>query len=110
MAAGNPYSRMINTIRSEGAHNNGFQMEKAKVISIKPLVISYNNVPVTSNLYCNGVLTSDFEIENITEQEATISPVLKEFLNSVYNMVKLNVGDTVIVQRVENNFYILGKV
>lgn len=110
MAVGDPYSRMINMMRSQGAHKNGFQMERATVIGTEPLIIKVNEVAISKNVFCNEVINSNEKLEEILVDEKGISEALKTFLKDTYTKTRLEVGDTVLVQRVDNSFYVLEKV
>lgn len=110
MKIGNPYSRMIHIMRNQGSYKNGFQMERATVIGISPLVIKVNEVSIVKNVFCNEVVNSNEELEELLAVEEGISESLKSFLKDVYKKTRLEVGDMVLVQRVENSFYVLGKV
>ena len=107
---GDPYSRFVQKMRQEGAHDNGFQIQMEKVISVEPLTISYNNVPISESVITSQISVSDIELEQILSTETGISVELKQVLNDFYNMIKLAPGDNIMVQRVDNFFYILGKI
>lgn len=110
MATGNPYSRMINTMREEGAYNNGYNMELATIISVCPLKIKYNDVIISSGIYCNKMFLMKEDLKAALADEVYIGDDVKDILNKVYEYFKFAVNDIVIVQRVDNNFYICGKV
>lgn len=110
MAQGNPYARLINTMRHEGSYNNGYDMELASVVSRKPLCIQIGEDIIAEGIYCNVFTTSDIELEDILKKEEQISEELKQYLKESYQAVRLDEGDMVLVQRVRNAFYICGKM
>lgn len=100
--AGDPYSKIVNAMRKEGEYNNGYNMELATVKTVKPLSIVINDLTISSGLYCNKMYLMTEKIEELLANE--------ECLKDVYNNLKFDTGDKVAVQRVGNNFYVLGKV
>lgn len=111
MAQGNPYARIVNIMSRKGKEANGYDMVKAKVISIDPLSISVNGQTIEDHIFYNGYLTSDKdeELEEILAKEEHISESLKSFLKELYKSLRVQPEDHVLVQRVENSFYICGK-
>lgn len=116
MANGEPYARMLKVMERQGTNMNGQDMTIAKIVSIDPLQIAVNGIVTTpeisNNLVCNKLLTSDKdeELDEILENEKYISSGLKQFLKDVYKELRTQPGDMVLVQRVNNSFYICGKV
>lgn len=107
-----PYSSLITAMRAEGAKQNGFDMTLCAVASVQPLAIQYNGVPISRNLYCHPAWLPEPEnqLEQILEAEEGLSAAFKSYLIVVQSQFKLAAGDMVVVQRVNNNFFILGKV
>lgn len=106
-----PYSSLIVAMREEGAKHNGFDMMMCAVISVQPVSVRYNGVTISRNIYCYpAILGDDSQLEQILAGEPQLSAGFKSFLTDLYNKFKLSVGDMVVVQRVGNNFFVLGKV
>lgn len=108
-----PASRILSRMRNEGAKENGFDMTQAVVTSVNPIGISYNNVkpsPEDFSIVLSGCLQTVTALEDIIESEAELSQGFKDALKELILSVKLSVGDSVIVQRVKDTFYIVGKV
>ena len=80
----NPYTELSKIMEQRGAALNGYNLEVAKVLSIKPLTIRIG--------------FSSIQAKKISA------------LKSILNTIKINPGDYVVVQRVMDNFYILSKV
>ena len=114
MAQGNPYARIVNSMRRQGAHENGYSMELGVVTGRDPLCIQIGEEPVMEGLYCNALTASSTEtdewLEELLGSETQISDGLKQYLKDCYKAVRLDVGDKVLVQRVGNAFYLCGKV
>lgn len=104
-----PYSRILGTMQRQGAASNGFDITLATVMSINPLVISYNNTRIASGIVLGSCFQTEDDLEEIINKEENISTQLKDILKTVLNTVQVSVGDRVLVQRVENLFYIVGK-
>lgn len=110
MATGNPYSRMVTRMREAGSYHNGFDLEQAEVISVHPLQIRYNNVPIADGIISSYSVGQDGEdILQAIRQEENLSEGLKQYLTGLYDMFYLSEGDMVMVQRVNDTFYIVGK-
>lgn len=112
MARGDASARILKVMERQGTNFNGYDMSVAKVVSVKPLQIIDKGIPVERNLVCNGLVTSDKdeELEEILANEKYISKELKQFLKDLYKELRVETGDQVLVQRVNNSFYICGKV
>lgn len=112
MAQGNQYARLLEVMKRQGKHFNGFDMTIAKVISIEPLSLAINGQVIESHIFCNGLVTSDKdeELAALLEKEEYISEALKQFLTDLYKELRVQPGEQVLVQRVKNSFYICGKV
>lgn len=116
MANGDSYARMLKIMERQGSNLNGFDMSVAKIVNVDPLQIAVNGIVTTpeisSNIICNNLITSDKdeELNEILEKEKYISDGLKQFLKELYKELRTQPGDTVLVQRVNNSFYICGKV
>lgn len=112
MAQGNPYARIVNIMSRKGKEANGYDMVKAKVVSIDPLCIAVNGQIIEDHIFFNNYLTSDKdeELEEILAQEEYISEGLKTFLKDLYKSLRVQAGDQLLAQRVGNSFYICGKV
>jgi hypothetical protein len=102
----NPYTELSKIMEQRGAALNGYSLEVAKVISTNPLTIRMGEVDISVNLSINPALILEVDPDNIVTDEDG----LKEALKSLLNTFKVNSGDSVVVQRVGNNFYILSKV
>lgn len=105
---GNPYSRLLNTIKQQGEKNNGQVMSVGSVASIEPLSIKYNQVIVTNGVYCKFPQMPKTVLEAI-EKDTNLTSEVKDFLKCIYESFNLQIEDKVIVQKVGNNLYILGK-
>lgn len=112
MAQGNPYARIINAMRRQGAYQNGYSMEIGTVTGRNPISIQLGEVQITEGIYCNAMTNAnmDDELEEILQGEEQISDQLKKYLKSSYQAARVDIGDQVLVQRVGNAFYICGKV
>ena len=106
----NVYSRFLKCMQRQGKVHNGFNMDTATVLSVNPVSISCNSVAITSGGVIGSCLQTADDLEGIISDEENISTELKTGLKSMLNTMKLQEGDTVIVQRVGNMFYIVGKV
>lgn len=96
-------------MQRQGKKQNGFDMDMGKVVSVNPVSISYNNVLITSGIILGGCMQASDDLEQIITKEQNISTELKEVLKSISSTIKLQPGDEVILQRVGNKFYIVGK-
>ncbi len=76
------------------------------VTGVDPVSISVDGVPIAEHIYCNQVTSSnkDEELAAILEQEEYVSPALKGFLKELYEGIRVQPGDYVLVQRVGNQF------
>jgi len=112
MAQGNPYARIVNVMNRRGKAANGYDMVKAKIVGIDPISIAVNGQVIEDHIFCNGFLTSDKdeELKEILEEEEFISERLKLFLIELYESLRVQPEDQVLVQRVGNSFYICEKV
>ncbi len=112
MANGDPFARMVKMMERQGANMNGYDMSIAKVVNVDPLQIIDKGNLIERNLSCNGLITSDKdeELEEILSKEENISQELKQFLKDLYKELRAEAGDEVLVQRVNNSYYICGKV
>lgn len=105
-----PYSRLVNAMREEGEYNNSFEMAVCVVASVDPLAISYNDVLIDHNIYCNeGWIYPEDPLEEILAGEEYVSEGFKSYLNDLNRKLKIQAGDMVMVQRVGNSFLVLGK-
>lgn len=106
-----PYSRFVNAMREEGKYGNGFPMTVCEVLSIEPLTIHFQEVVIDHNIYCNeAYICPEDPLEEILTGEEYLSEALKIYLININKKLKINSGDLVAVQRVDNSFYVLGKV
>lgn len=103
------YSRLLKCMQRQGKVHNGFDMATAEILSTEPISISYNNVIISSGIVMGSCFQSADDLEMVINTEEHISEGLKNGLKNILNTVKLQKGDQVIVQRVENKFYIVGK-
>lgn len=103
-------SRIVKGMREEGSALNGFEMTQAVVTSVNPIGISYNNVNISAGVVLSGCLQTVTELENVIDSEPEISQGFKDALKELIKSVKLSVNDRVVVQRVKDIFYIVGKV
>lgn len=112
MAQGDPYARLIQSMRRQGAYKNGYDMEIGTVTARNPVSIRLGEVQITEGIYCNALTSAnmDEELEEILREEKQISDRLKKYLNDSYKAARVDVGDKVLVQRVGNSFFICGKV
>lgn len=112
MAQGDPIARMLKTMERQGKKLNGYDMGEAKIVSVNPLQICDNGNLIERHLFCNGLITSDkdVELDNILANEKNISNELKQFIKDLYKELRVEKDDTVLVQRVNNSYYICGKV
>lgn len=112
VANGDPFARMVKMMERQGANMNGYDMSIAKVVNVDPLQIIDKGNLIERNLSCNGLITSDKdeELEEILSKEENISQELKQFLKDLYKELRAEAGDEVLVQRVNNSYYICGKV
>ena len=102
----NPYTELSKIMEQRGAALNGYNLEVAKVLSIKPLTIRMGEVDISVNLNIDPLMLIDLNPDSIITEETG----LKEMLKSLLNAIKIKPGDYVVVQRVMDNFYILSKV
>lgn len=102
----NPYAELSKIMEQRGAALNGYNLEVAKVLNIKPLTIRIGEVDISVNLNVDPVMVMELDLDSITTEEAE----LKEALKSILNAIKINTGDYVVVQRVGDIFYVLSKV
>lgn len=111
MGQGNPYARMLKIIERKGAALNGYEMSTARVISTEPLTIAVNGQIIRKHIICDGLLTSDKaeELQEILAGEEYISDALKQFLTDLYKELHVKEGEKLLVQRVNNSFYVCGK-
>ena len=112
MAQGDPVARILKLMERQGQNLNGYDMSEAKVVSVEPLQICDNGNIIQNHLFCNGLITSDKdeELDRILANEKNISNELKQFLKDLYKELRVEEGDSVLVQRVHNSYYICGKV
>ena len=103
-------SRMVALMCDQGAKNNGFEMTQAKVTAVNPVAISYNSTAISGNIVLSGCLQTAMAVEDAIDSELQVSQGFKDALKEVISSIKLSVGDSVVVQRVGNTFYIIGKV
>lgn len=106
---GNPYSRILDTMRRQGKAEKEQPMSSGTVMSVNPLSVRYNGVIVTDGVK-SRLLQLPETIPDMIEQEKGISPELKAFLKGVYDTLNLKEEDGVIVQKSGNNLYIVGKM
>jgi hypothetical protein len=109
MSNNNAYSRILKCMQRQGSVSNGFDMDTAEILSVDPISILYNNVRISSDIVVGGCMKNAEDLDRIVSNESGISTELKEGLKGILNTIKLQAGDKVIVQRVGNVFYIIGK-
>lgn len=112
MGQGDPFARMVKVMQRQGMVYNGFDMAIAQVAGIEPLSIIVNGQLIADHVFYNELLTSnkDEELAEILALEEHISENLKSFLTELYTGCRVMPGDYVLVQRVNNSFYVCGKV
>lgn len=103
-------SRLVMGMREEGRAFNGFDMTQALVNSVNPIGISYNNTKISGGIVLSGCLQTVTALEDAVDSEPEVSQGFKDALKELISSMKLSVGDSVVVQRVGNIFYIVGKV
>ena len=103
-------SRIVQGMREEGSALNGFDMTQAVVTSVNPIGISYNNTFISGGIVLSGCLQTATALEEAVDNEPGVSQGFKDALKELISGVKLSKGDSVVVQRVKNTFYIVGKV
>jgi len=103
------YSRLLKCMQRQGKVHNGFDMSTATVLSVDPVSISYNNVTISSGIVTGSCFQTAVDLEKVISEEENISADLKDGLKGMLNTMKLQPEDIVIVQRVGNMFYIVGK-
>ena len=103
-------SRFVSLMREQGAKNNGFDMTQAVVTSVNPVEISYNNTSISGGIVLSGCLQTAAALEEAVDNEPGVSQGFKDALKELISAVKLSEGDSVVVQRVKDIFYIVGKV
>lgn len=106
-------SRFVDLMREQGAKDNGFDMTLATVTSINPIGISYNNVkpsPKDFRIVLSGCIQTAEALEDAIDSEPEVSQGFKDALKELISGIKLSVGDSVVVQRVGDIFYVIGKV
>lgn len=102
----NAYSRLAEIMEERGAARNGYDMEEAVVISVSPLAVRIDRTDIAVNISCHPALLLGLNPSGISTQETA----LKQCLNSFYSAFQLHAGDKVLVQRVNDRFYVLCKV
>ena len=112
MPQGDPSARILKIMERQGKNLNGYDMSVAEVISAAPLQIIDKGNRIERHLFCNGLITSDKdeELDAILANEKYISNELKQFIKDLYKELRVEEGDNVLVQRVNNSYYICGKV
>lgn len=103
-------SRMVTLMREQGEKNNGFEMTQAKVTAVNPVTLSYNSTTISENIVLSGCLQTVTALEDAIDSEPEVSQGFKDALKELISSIKLSVGDCVVVQRVANTFYVVGKV
>lgn len=106
----NPYSRILGNMKRQGAAMNGFELTPAIVTNVNPVAISYNNTRISSGIVLGGCFQTEDDLVEMINSEGNVSTELKETLKTILKAVQLSEGDKVLVQRVGDLFYILGKV
>ena len=112
MAQGNPYARLVKMMQRQGKRYNGYDMQLAELTGTEPVSIAINGQIIADHIYGGQVADpeKDEEVAEILESEEAITPALKGLLKELYEENKMKAGDMVLVQRVENSFFICGKV
>lgn len=103
-------SRMVALMRDQGEKNNGFEMTQAKVTAVNPVTLSYNSTAISENIVLSGCLQTAMAMEDAINSEPQVSQGFKDALKELISGFKLSDGDSVVVQRVGNTFYVIGKV
>ena len=98
----NPYTELSKIMEQRGAALNGYNLEVAKVLNLKPLTIRIGEVDISVNLNIDPLMLIDLNPDSIITEETGLKEMLKA--------IKIKPGDYVVVQRVMDNFYILSKV
>lgn len=106
-----PYSKLVRAMRTEGAAHNGYDMAVCQVASIKPLIIIFEQMPIDHNLYCGeAYINPDDQLDKILAGEEYLTKAFKKYLTDLNKQFKILPGDYVLVQRVDNSFFVVGKV
>ncbi|MCI5610167.1 MAG: DUF2577 domain-containing protein [Roseburia sp.] len=105
---GNPYSRILKTMERQGAKQNPLELTTGTVVSTEPLSIMFNGVTATDSVRCTLPHMDKKVMEEINKEE-NISSGLKTYLTEFNKAFNLDVGDKVMVQKVNNILYVLGK-
>ena len=103
----NPYSSIIEHMEKHGSKHNPSQMQIAVVSGLEPLSIKINDAnAISDNVFVNASLNLNIDIASIQTEETS----LKDVLQSIYNTFKLSLNDKVLVQQVDNKFFVLCKI
>lgn len=102
-----PYSRMIDLMRTEGSAYNDYPLLVADVLTVAPLTIRYNDtdIPPTVGIWCPAEMIRIKDPTNIS----TVESGLKECLISLYQAFTIAPGDKVFAKRAGDKIFILGK-
>lgn len=103
-------SRFVGLMREQGAKHNGFDLTLAKVTSVNPVVLSYNSTSISGDVVLSGCLQTDTALEDAIDREPEVSQGFRDALKELIKGFKLSAGDRVVVQRVGDTFYVIGKV
>lgn len=101
------YAKLAKIMEDRGAAKNGADMEIATVSGTDPLKIRVGEVEVGINLYLNPAVS--LKVSDLTGV-VTEEGALKLALQKLYEAFSIKAGDTVLVQKVGNSFFVLGKV
>lgn len=102
-----PYSRMVEMMRREGAAYNDHPLLIADILTVSPLTIRYNDteLPPAIEIWCPAEMLGIKNPSSVSTSEAG----LKDCLMSIYQAFTLVPGDKVFAKRVGDKIYILGK-
>jgi hypothetical protein len=105
---------MVEILRGSGNKNPGDKTPQliGKIINTHPLALQVEGVMVTKNIYVNPscICQRDMNLDALFENITTLPPKLIDFLKEFFNHYTIQTGDTVIIFRSGNSFYIAEKV
>lgn len=100
---------MVKKMRAAGQYYNGYDLKVVPVQDIEPLTVLYDDLTVPVASSSNPVDPESIYLQAI-QQDEQISEGLKQYLMTLYQAFYIQPGDKVFVQRVEDTFYVVGKV